>query len=211
MLVKYLGYADESHLLPEETIGGQMAEPLGVQVTWNKANNWIIDTDDDAYADVDPEFWTALTETFPESWRDVTDYKRIPLNMHQKTFLSMKEGQQMTVQEEEAAAEARRQELADSLAADVAASNALVDLGDLDGLSKDDLLDRADEVGAEVKASWTKEKIADAIRDHISENAVASPVAINTSPLGSTPAPVSSSGGSTAETSTVGGSTASNP
>lgn len=215
MKVKYMGSADIKRLMPGDDLGGILGDGLTDDLPnnsdgdpgleWNVANRWVIDTSDEAYSAVDEDFWLALCETFPNEFRDVTRYKRVPLNMHQKLFFGMKEGQQMTEEEEERAAEERHAALMASLDDDVKRSNALAELGRLDDMSKDELVKVAKSVEVDVKASWGKEKIAEAVREKVSESQSAASgggAGAHTSPLGAT------GGGGAAAGATAGAGTA---
>lgn len=138
MLVKYMGVADIKRLCEGDDLGGQFSEPLpgglpgdadnGVTcIQWDASNRWIVDTEADEYSEIDSEFWDMLVELFPNDFRNVSDYKRIPVNLHQTTFLGMKPADQKT--EAELAIEEfdRKQAIKEELAADVEASNAEVE------------------------------------------------------------------------------------
>lgn len=196
MQIKYMGTVDVRDFLESDTLGGLLGEPIGAYVAFNRENNWVIDTDDEAYADVDPEVWVTLTETWPTEFKNVSDFKRVPLNLHQKMFLGMVEGQQMTVEEEDAAAEERRKALASDLEAEVALSNAQADQKALEAMGRDALNELADKVGvADPEKLKNKGEVIDAIKQAQTELTGAGATPTSPGAAGTPTSPGGSTGG----------------
>lgn len=109
MKIKYLGSADIRVIPTGDDFGGLIAEPVAQDIVWNRENRWVVDTTSDEYSDVPDEVWEAILDD-REGFQDVTGFKRLPLNDHQRIFLAMKDGDQPTEAEEKAAAEERERE-----------------------------------------------------------------------------------------------------
>lgn len=197
MLVKYMGIADEKHLPVGYDGDGQFSEKLTEELVWSASNRWVLNSDD--YSDIDPDFWSFLVETFPTDFKDVSAYKRIPVNLHQTTFLGMPEGSQLTEKEEAALAEERRKAIAADLAEDVERSNFLVDVQEAD--TKADLEKIAKKAGVELKSSMTKEEMVKALTDHLNSGG-----SVNTSPGGAVSSAGTTTGGNTGGTTSTSGS-----
>lgn len=88
--IKYMGSADIREIKKGTDAGGQLQEKLPVDLTWDRDNNWVIDTSDDKYSGVAQEFWALLLEgDSGKEFKDVSDLARIPTNQHQQIFLGM--------------------------------------------------------------------------------------------------------------------------
>lgn len=90
--IKYMGSADIREIKSGTDANGQLQDKLPVDLVWDRDNNWLIDTGDDKYSNVAPEFWELLLEgdASGKEFKDVSDLKRIPTNEHQQIFLGMK-------------------------------------------------------------------------------------------------------------------------
>lgn len=85
--LKYMGVSHAHTLDKGDDFGGRLAEPLSQTVSFDRSNNWVVNTDEvglseDAVAII-------LTD---RDFKDVSDMPRIPLNKHQTTFLGMRDG-----------------------------------------------------------------------------------------------------------------------
>jgi hypothetical protein len=66
------------------TFGGQLSEGIPKAVEFNRENGWVVDTEDAGLSD------EAVALILADSdFKDVTDAKRVPTNLHQQTFLGM--------------------------------------------------------------------------------------------------------------------------
>lgn len=86
-LVKYMGYADIARLEKGEDLGGQMANPLTVDLEFNAKNKWVVEMPEK----VPNIFIDTLLEHDGDRFKEVTGEERIPLNLHQTTFMAMKQ------------------------------------------------------------------------------------------------------------------------
>lgn len=201
--IKYMGIADEMNLSVGDTLGGRLGDSLTVAVQWSRANNWIVDTDD--LGNVPDEAWEILLTEFPETWKDVSDFKRVPLNDHQRTFLAMSEGDQKTVEEETAEAQENRRIAMETAAQEADAANYLEDLH---ASTKEDLLEKAAKVNIEGRSSMNKDELVEALSyDYLSKKVDRQ---LQQVPAPATPDAVPASGATTDSgggTTTVGGST----
>lgn len=85
--LKYMGVADQAILKKGEDFGGRVSEGLASDVKFSRENNWTVDT---AEAGITDDQVAALLDADPDRFRDVTDLKRIPSNLNQRTFLGHK-------------------------------------------------------------------------------------------------------------------------
>jgi hypothetical protein len=99
MKIKYMGTADVRVIPIGDMAGGTLPMPLDTEVVWDRSNNWVVDTDAEQYATVPPELWDYLV--INDNFQNVSDFRQIPLNDHQRIFLAMKDGAQKTVVEEQ--------------------------------------------------------------------------------------------------------------
>lgn len=87
--IKFMGTSDVCTIAKGDDFGGRLSGGLTTTVTFNQANNWIVDTEElllgteeiqllleERYADGSPRF------------KDVTEAKRIPSNAHQMMFMA---------------------------------------------------------------------------------------------------------------------------
>jgi hypothetical protein len=83
--VKYMGVADVRTIPKGTDFDGRLANPTTKDLVFNRANRWIIDTDE---SDLSAEAVELLLAE--EGFKDVSDLKVIPSNEHQTTFLGHK-------------------------------------------------------------------------------------------------------------------------
>lgn len=101
MKLKFMGTADVKEVRKGDDFGGVLSEGIGTDVVWSRENGWVVDTSQSPYDEIPDEAWEYLI--INDNFLDVTEFVRVPLNEHQKTFLGMREGQQRTIAEEEEA------------------------------------------------------------------------------------------------------------
>lgn len=83
--IKFMGSSHVHTLGKGDDFGGQLSEGLSKDVTFNRENNWVVDTDDAGLSEAAVK---VLTDS--GDFKDVSDLDRIPVNEHQKLFLGMK-------------------------------------------------------------------------------------------------------------------------
>ena len=88
MKVKYMGSADVRLIEAGENFGGRLATPVAETLRWDKDNNWVVDTDE---AGLSAEAVALLLQE--AGFLDVSDKEVIPVNVHQSTFLGMKDAE----------------------------------------------------------------------------------------------------------------------
>lgn len=169
MRIKYMGTADVRIIEAGDDAGGILPEPITADITWDRSNSWVIDTDDEQYAAIPAELWDYIVVN--DNFENVSDFRRIPLNEHQRTFLALKDGEQKTLAEEEAEQAAALALLEEERALRVAEENAVIEEGEgpdsyrarLQSSTKQDLLDQAEALGIEGFAAMSKTKLFEAI------------------------------------------------
>lgn len=82
--IKFMGSSHVHNLAKGDDFGGRLSEGLSSDVTFNKENNWVVDSEE---AGLSEEAVKILTES--GDFKDVTDLKSVPANEHQKIFLGM--------------------------------------------------------------------------------------------------------------------------
>lgn len=85
-VIKYMDIDDVARIEKGESIGGRLASLLSVDLEWSEANNFIVDLNDEKYADVSDDFIDTLLEVDKARFKDVTGMQRIPANKYQTTF-----------------------------------------------------------------------------------------------------------------------------
>lgn len=216
MRLKFMGVADVKQVLAGDNIGGTLNEPLAVDLVWDRSNGWVIDTDEEKYANVPDEVWEYLV--LNDNFMDVTDFVRTPLNQNQKTFLGMREGEQKTEAEEE---EQRQAALDEAFAAArelaAAANNREAVLAKLQsgGATREELMELAKQHNIKGRTSMKVDELQNALVDLIQKDNPLESGSTGGAHTGSTisgaaPATGSSTTGGrgTGGTTTVGGSTA---
>lgn len=92
MRIKYMGNADVRRLEKGENFGGQLSKEASLDrdIEWNWENNHIIDTDDEAYANLSDDVISLLLDkSMDGEFKDVTDLKRVPTNAAQQMWRGM--------------------------------------------------------------------------------------------------------------------------
>lgn len=82
--IKFMGSSHEHKLRKGDDFGGQLSEGLPNEVKFNRENNWVVDSDE---AGLSEDAVKILVKT--EDFKDVSDLKRVPTNVHQQVFLGM--------------------------------------------------------------------------------------------------------------------------
>ena len=171
MRLKYMGTADVKGVLSGDDLGGTLAEPVDVDLVWDRSNNWVIDTADDKYANVPDEVWEFLV--LNDNFMDVTDFVRTPLNEHQKLFLGMREGDQKTEEEER---DARIKALDDAFQAarDLAAAansrEAVLAKLQSGGATREELMELAKDHDIKGRSKMSAEQLQNALVDVIQKD-----------------------------------------
>lgn len=100
--LKYMGVADVRRFKKGDDLGGQLGTPLPNDVEWNRANNWVVDTEEVGLSEAAVEVLTELRFNSPDpevggidlggkaEFIDVTNAERIPVNAHQSTYLGLR-------------------------------------------------------------------------------------------------------------------------
>lgn len=168
MKVKYMGTADVRIIPIGDMAGGTLPMPLDTEIVWDRSNNWVVDTEDEAYATVPPELWDYIV--LNDNFQNVSDFRQIPLNDHQRIFLAMKDGAQKTVAEEQAEQKAAIALLEEERLARVAENNAMLEARELEAInalqaqSKEDLRVLASQMGVDGWDAMTKAELVAGIR-----------------------------------------------
>lgn len=201
MRLKFMGSSDVKELQKGDTFGDTLAEPLPVTVTWDKSNGWIVDTSDTKYSDIPDEVWEYLIVN--DAFKDVTDFVRTPLNENQKIFMGLREGDQPTESEEEAARQAALDAAFEAARQEAASANAreevLAKIRNAEA-SREELMEFAKEHNIKGRSKMTKDELQEALTDAVRS---ANSTEASTSPV-STASTVSGVGGAG---TTTGGST----
>lgn len=204
MRLKYMGTADVKELLKGDTFSDVLSEGLPVHVEFNRANGWTIDTEDEKYSEVSDEVWEYLIVN--DSFTDVTDYVRTPLNEHQKIFMGLREGDQKTLAEEEEARQAALDAAFEAARAGAASANAreeiLAKIRSHDA-TRAELMEFAKEKNIKGRTSMTAEQLQEALVDLVQKEVPEAPSPESPAKTSSTV----SSGSTTTGGSTGGGST----
>jgi NADH dehydrogenase/NADH:ubiquinone oxidoreductase subunit G len=212
MKLKYMGTADVKELLKGDTFSDVLSEGLPVHVEFNRKNGWTIDTDAEPFSEISDEVWEHLI--LNDSFMDVTDYVRTPLNDHQKTFMGLREGQQKTLAEEEEARQAALDAAFESARAGAAQANAreeiLAKIRSSDA-TRAELLEYAKEKNIKGRTKMNQEELQEALVDLVQNEQPATSEVSPSSPA-HTGSAVSGAGTTTGGSTgggggTVGGST----
>jgi hypothetical protein len=166
MRLKFMGSADVKELLKGDTFSDVLSEGLPVRVEFSKLNGWTIDTDEEPYSQIADEVWEYLIVN--DSFMDVTDYKRPPLNDHQKIFMGLREGEQKTKAEEEEARQAALDAAFEAARQGAQIANAreeiLAKIRNSDA-TRAELLEFAKEKGVRGRTSMSVSELQDALAD----------------------------------------------
>ena len=103
--LKYMGSSHVHTLDKGDNFGGRLSEGLSSDVSFSRDNAWIVDTEE---AGLSQEAVDVLTES--GDFKDVTDAKRIPTNLHQQIFLGMAKSEASDSADEDEEAEEPRGE-----------------------------------------------------------------------------------------------------
>lgn len=82
-LVKYMGSSHVRVLEKGEDFDGRLADPLTDDLVWDQKNKWVVNV-----GELPTEAQDLLLEQ--PDFKDVSDLKRVPSNLHQQMFLGHK-------------------------------------------------------------------------------------------------------------------------